>query len=95
MWGWLRRLEPQAPLALALAVLRGHVQIDRLMIASHHFMDAGELASAEGRERVRQCAFLVALDGELKSMCEVNAGGLRDRFYARIAAGGHDLDSAA
>lgn len=95
-WHWLRRLDRRNPLALGWRVLTGTAQIDRLMIASHHFMSTAELATAEGRERLHHCAFMVPVNGELKSMCEVNATGLRDRVYADIAAAVDDgLDTAA
>jgi hypothetical protein len=59
-------------------------------------MSAAELASEEGRDRLDHCAFMVPVDGELKSMCEVNAMGVRDRVYADIAAAADDgLDTAA
>lgn len=95
-WHWLRRVEPHHPLRLAWRMLAGTAQVDRLMIASHHFMSAAELATAEGRDRLHHCAFKVAVNGELKSMCEVNATGLRDSVYAGIAAAARDgLDTAA
>lgn len=52
-------------------------------LVSHHFMGATELGTAAGRERLAACAFRVPIEGELRSMCEVNALGLRDAFYAR------------
>ncbi len=95
-WHWLRRVEPDNPFGLAWHILTGATQVDRLMIASHHFMSVAELATEEGRQRLHHCAFKVPVDGELKSMCEVNAAGLRDRVYANIAAAAHDgLDTAA
>lgn len=95
-WHWLRRLDRQNPLRLGWRILSGTAQIDRLMIASHHFMSAAELASEEGRERLDHCSFMVPVGGELKSMCEVNAAGLRDQVYADIAAAVDDgLDTAA
>ncbi len=47
-------------------------------------MSAAEIASDRGQERVDLCAFKVPIDGSLRSMCEVNALGLRDEFYERI-----------
>ena len=95
-WQWLRRLDRQNPLGMGWRILTGTAQVDRLMIASHHFMSAAEMATDEGRDRLDHCAFVVPVDGELKSMCEVNAGGLRDRVYADIVGSLEDgLDSAA
>jgi MoaA/NifB/PqqE/SkfB family radical SAM enzyme len=95
-WHWLRRIDRQQPLRLGWRVLTGKARVDRLMIASHHFMSAAELATDEGRQRLHHCAFKVPVNGELKSMCEVNAAGLRDQVYADIAAAVNDgLDTAA
>ena len=95
-WHWLRRVERHHPIAMGWQMLTGRAHIDRLTIASHHFMSAAELATDEGRARLHHCAFKVPVDGELKSMCEVNAAGLRDRVYAGIAASVNDgLDTAA
>lgn len=58
-----------------------------LNLVSHHFMNAGELATQEGQERLALCSFQVPIDGELRSMCEVNALGLRESFYAELRAG--------
>ncbi len=93
---WLHRIDRENPLGLAWRILNGTAQIDRLMIASHHFMSAAELETDEGRARLHHCAFMVAIDGELKSMCEVNATGWRDRVYAGIVNDANDgLDTAA
>ncbi len=55
-------------------------------VVSHHFMNAAELATPVGRERLAACAFRVPVDGRLESMCAVNALGLRETVY-RDAAG--------
>ena len=95
-WHWLCRLDRRNPLGLGWRILTGTARIDRLMIASHHFMSAAEMATDEGRDRLHHCAFMVPVDGDLKSMCEVNAAGLRDRVYADIVGAIDDgLDSAA
>lgn len=95
-WHWLRRLDERNPLGLGWRIMTGTAQIDRLMVASHHFMSAAELATEEGRDRLDHCAFMVPVGGELKSMCEVNAMGLRDQVYAGIATAADDgLDTAA
>lgn len=95
-WHWLRRLDRRNPLGLGWRIMTGSARVDRLMIASHHFMSAVEMASEEGRDRLHHCSFMVPVEGELKSMCEVNAAGLRDRVYAGIVETLDDgLDSAA
>lgn len=95
-WHWLCRLDRHNPLGLGWRIMTGRARVDRLMIASHHFMSAAELATDEGRDRLDHCSFMVPVGGELKSMCEVNATGLRDQVYAGIAAAVDDgLDTAA
>ena len=95
-WQWLCRIDCRNPLGLAWRIVTGRAQVERLMIASHHFMSAAEMATDEGRDRLDHCAFKVSVNGDLKSMCEVNAGGLRDLVYADIAGAANDgLDTAA
>ena len=84
-WGWARRFDPDRPLRFALRALTGRTRLHRFSIVAHHFMSADELDTQTGRERIAQCAFQVPVDGELRSMCEVNGAGLRDRFYANMA----------
>ncbi|MBT3931356.1 MAG: radical SAM protein [Rhodospirillaceae bacterium] len=85
-WSWARRFEPDRPLRFALRALVGRTQLHRFSVVAHHFMSADELDTPAGRERISHCAFKVPIDGELKSMCEVNGAGLRDRLYANMAA---------
>ncbi len=84
-WGWARRFDPDRPLRFVLRALTGQTQLHRFSVVAHHFMSADELDTPAGRERIAQCAFQVPIDGELRSMCEVNGAGLRDRFYANMA----------
>jgi hypothetical protein len=44
-------------------------------------MSAAELATPAGRERAGLCVFQVPIGDRLVSMCEVNALGIRDRYY--------------
>jgi hypothetical protein len=44
-------------------------------------MNAGEIASPLGQERLSACAFRVPIDGRLEPMCAVNALDIRSRFY--------------
>ncbi len=85
-WGWARRFDPDRPMRFALRALTGRTQLHRFSVVAHHFMSADELDTPAGRERVAQCAFQVPINGELRSMCEVNGAGLRDRLYAGIDA---------
>ncbi len=84
-WGWARRFDPDRPLRFVLRVLAGRTRLHRFSIVAHHFMSADELDTPNGRERIAQCAFQVPIDGELRSMCEVNGAGLRDQLYAKMA----------
>jgi hypothetical protein len=54
-------------------------------------MDAQELATPTGRERLRACAFRVPVDGKMVSMCEVNATGLRKELTARLRSGRREV----
>lgn len=67
--------------------LRGKRSIRQLLFISHHFMSAAEIDTPEGQERVGMCVFHVPINGELRSMCEVNALGIRDQYYDDIEAG--------
>ncbi|MEP4377791.1 MAG: radical SAM protein [Alphaproteobacteria bacterium] len=84
-WGWARRFDPERPIRFALRVLTGRIRLHRFSVVAHHFMSADELDTPNGRARIDQCAFQVPIDGELRSMCEVNGAGLRDQFYAGLA----------
>ncbi|MCI0732225.1 MAG: hypothetical protein L0Y38_00190 [Methylococcaceae bacterium] len=64
----------------------GTMRLDYLNIVSHHFMNRAELATPLGKERLEMCAFKVPIQDSLVSMCEVNAGGLRDEYYKTLKA---------
>lgn len=82
---WLRRLDPQNRLRAAFRLLSGRMRLRQLTIISHHFMNADEARSTRGRERIASCVFRVPIDGQLVSMCEVNALGKREEFYASLS----------
>ena len=84
-WHWLHRLTPGAPLTALRDLMSGALRVQPLVIVSHHFMSAEELGTEEGKARLAQCVFHVPVNGELVSMCEVNALGVRDRYYAELA----------
>lgn len=46
----------------------------------HNFMSPGELQTEEGKERLAGCTFKVPVDGEMISMCEMNALGIREKI---------------
>ncbi len=66
--------------------LRGRERLAYLNIVSHHFMNAAQIDTVRGRERVDLCVFKVPIGNELVSMCEVNALGVRDRYYEGLRA---------
>jgi hypothetical protein len=86
-WSLARRMAPASPLGLALRLLQGRARSHHFNIVSHHFMSREEIETAEGRERLDLCVFRVPVGDKLVSMCEVNALGVRDRFYEDIRAG--------
>ncbi len=83
---WLRRLGEGRPARFLLDVLRGRSTVRGLTIISHHFMSPAELETPVGQERLDLCVFQVPVDGALRPMCEVNAGGVRDRYYEGLRA---------
>jgi hypothetical protein len=70
---------------LLFDVARGKVRVDSLTLTSHHFMNADELRTDLGRERLAACVFRVPYRGEMVSMCRLNADGLREAFHHEIA----------
>ena len=82
------RLDPHHPWRLTTRWLRGQARVDYLNIVSHHFMGDTELATASGRERLALCVFKAPVGDRLVSMCELNALGLRDRYYDDLREAG-------
>jgi hypothetical protein len=68
--------------ALAWDLARARARIDGFSIVSHHFMGREEISTPVGCERLAACAFKLPVDGRMVSMCEVNAAGVREAFYA-------------
>ena len=96
LWHWLDRLSPGAPMQALRDLISGRLKVQPLVIVSHHFMSSDELRSDEGQRRLAQCVFHVPVNGELVSMCEVNALGVRDQYYADLArAGGFKADDTS
>ncbi len=88
--GWFA-LTQLAPQLAKLWWRAGTWRANYFCIVSHHFMSAAETTTPLGQERLEVCAFKVSINGELKSMCAVNALGLREDFYragkpAQVAA---------
>jgi hypothetical protein len=84
VWSWLKRVNQDRPWNAFYRFATGRDRLDVFTIVSHHFMDRSQLRTAEGRERVENCVFRVPVNGELVSMCEFNADGGRDRYYANL-----------
>lgn len=83
-WHWMKRFGNGRAFRTAAALLTRRARVHGLAIVSHHFMSADELKTPLGRERLAQCVFHLSVDGALKSMCEVNALGIRDRYYEQL-----------
>lgn len=81
---WPARLDPLHPWRLMARWLCGRARIDYLNIVSHHFMGRTELSTAVGQERLALCVFKAPVGDRLVSMCELNALGLRDRYYDEL-----------
>jgi hypothetical protein len=83
---WIGRFARGSRARFVARWLRGDARVNYLNVVSHHFMTASELDTPLGRERLDLCAFRVPLGDRLMSMCEVNALGGRDRYYAELAS---------
>lgn len=81
----LSQYHPKGLFGTLLSWGAGSTRLNYLNIVSHHFMSRTELETPLGRERLDLCAFKVPIDGSLISMCEVNAGGIRDGYYSALA----------
>ena len=87
---WLRRVgEGDAARGLWRLITR-RATAAPLVIVSHHFMSRVELETPLGQERLAHCVFHVPVDGELVSMCEVNALGVRERYYETLQQRPHE-----
>ncbi len=88
-WQWIdRRLQSEADttfVRLVTAILARRVRVSGVTLTSHHFMSADELRSEVGRTRLEACVFRVPYEGRMVPMCEMNAAGLRERFYSQIS----------
>lgn len=85
---WLRRVGRGNAARGAWRLATKRATARTLVLVSHHFMSREEIETPLGRERLAHCVFQVPVDGELVSMCEVNALGIRERYYARLARAG-------
>ena len=92
---WLRRLGHGSALRAARELATGQLSTHGLLFVSHHFMSKAQLETPLGQERVQQCVFTVPVNGQLVSMCEVNALGIREEYYAQIARPERHVRAAA
>jgi hypothetical protein len=81
---WWGRVAPAGRLRFLFDLWRGRQRLHYLNLVSHHFMSAEELRTDRGRERLDLCVFKAPINGEMRPMCEINALGLRDAFYASL-----------
>ena len=80
------------PLRALGEILTGRLKLNGFMLASHHFMSREEIETPLGQERLSMCIFHVPVNGELVSMCEANAMGVRDAYYEELRAGQNDTE---
>jgi hypothetical protein len=73
---------------LLVDTFRGRLRLDGLTLTSHHFMSPQELQTPVGQDRLAACVFRLPYKGEMIPMCQMNADGVRERFYSEIIAGG-------
>ncbi|MBW8875985.1 MAG: radical SAM protein [Acidobacteria bacterium] len=69
---------------LLLDALRGRVRLGGFTLTSHHFMSPAELRTEVGQARLAACVFRLPYNGEMVPMCQMNADGVRERFYGEI-----------
>ena len=86
LWHWMRRIDAHSPIRAIRDLLAGRLTTHGLVLVSHHFMSRAQLETPLGQERVQHCVFQVPINGTLTSMCEVNALGIREDYYAQITS---------
>lgn len=64
----------------AMKIEEAWPKLSPFLIVVHNFMSPGELKTELGQERLAACTFKVPVDGELVSMCEMNATDLRAKL---------------
>ena len=69
----------------AMRLASGKTRATPLVLISHHFMSREEIETPLGKQRIEHCVFTVNVNGEMLSMCEVNALGIRENFYAGLS----------
>jgi hypothetical protein len=86
--GWIneriREELGRSPSRFLAQLASGALRVEALTLTSHHFMSPWELETDLGRERSAACVFRLPVHGDMVPMCQVNAGGVRERFYAEL-----------
>lgn len=83
---WAQRLTGRGLRGALQALRRGEVTVSGFLFVSHHFMSRAQLETPLGQERLAHCVFHVPTEDGLRSMCEVNALGLREAYYAQLTS---------
>lgn len=83
LWG-MKRFKAELPLLKKLVKSswkeRSMPRIHPFLLIVHNFMSPDDLTTEEGKERLDACSFKLPVNGELISMCEMNASGLRSQI---------------
>lgn len=83
LWG-MKRLKAEFPLLKKLIKAswkeRAMPSISPFLLVVHNFMSPDDLTTEEGKERLDACSFKLPVNGEMISMCEMNASGLREQI---------------
>ena len=83
LWG-IKRLKAEATLLKKLFKMcwkaRSLPSLRPFLLVIHNFMSPEDLETEEGKERLNACSFKLPVNGEMISMCEMNASGLRSQI---------------
>ncbi len=82
---WLRRVGEGNAWRGLWRLLSRESSVTPLVLVSHHFMSREEIETPLGQARLAHCVFRVPINGTMTSMCEVNALGIRERYYAALS----------
>jgi len=92
---WLRRIGDGGAWRGLWRLLSGESKTTSLVLVSHHFMSKDELESPLGKQRLAHCVFRVPINGQMLSMCAVNALGIRERYCEALNASANGAISGA
>ncbi len=81
----LKDFKTNSVLTNFLKIITNRAKLHRLTIVTHHFMNEDELETDLGKERLDHCSFKVPFNGELISMCEMNAKSFRQDYYKQLS----------